>query len=447
MLPSSPADGLVEFDAALLGAVALELATTALADTTVDGVAITNQRSSAVVWDRATGQPIAPGIGWQDLRTIGLCFAAREHGLRFAPNQTATKLQWLIDAHDPHRSRDLMAGTVDTWIAWVLSKGADHVTDATNAAVTGLANDAIDGWNQGALDALGVHAMMPQIVDSAGELGRAVGLPGAPPIVAMVGDQQASLVGQACVTPGQAKITFGTGGMLDQVTGDHPLIAGRRSRNGTFPIVAWRVDGATTWGLESIMLAAGTNVEWLRDGLGLIADAADSHAVASGCSHTDGVVFVPAMMGLGSPRWDYGARSGFFGVTRGTTRAQLVRAVLEGVAHRGADLVEAAEADSGERIHTLRIDGGMSDNPTFVQALADATGSAVEVCAEREATTRGAGLLGALALGSFSAIADIGRTWLPRAHVEPGERLDREQWRRALDRSAGWIEALSAVDL
>ncbi len=446
-LPTSPADGLVEFDATNIAAVAIDLARTVAGDVTLDGVAICNQRASAVVWERATGTPIGPGIGWQDLRTIGHCFAAREHGLRVAPNQTATKLQWLIDTFDPNRERDLLAGTVDAWIAWNLSRGTHHITDATNAAVTGLALPTIDDWDAHALDALGIHATLPTIVDSAGELGTAHALEGAPPIVAMVGDQQSSLVGQACVVAGQAKITFGTGGMLDQVVGPDPITRDRRSPNGTFPIVAWRVGGEVVWGLESIMLAAGTNVQWLRDGLGLIDEAAASHELAASCNDTGGVVFVPAMMGLGTPQWDYGARSGFFGLTRGTSRAQMVRAVLEGVAHRGADLVDAAEADSGVHIGELRIDGGMSDNPTFVQALANATGRPVEIAAQREATTLGAGLLGGFATGAFADFADIGTTWRPRARVEPTEPLDRDRWREASHRAGGWITALSGVDL
>lgn len=205
--------------------------------------------------------------------------------------------------------------------------------------------------------------------------------------------------------------------------------------------------GEVVWGLESIMLAAGTNVEWLRDGLGLIDEAAASHELAASCTDTGGVVFVPAMMGLGTPQWDYGARSGFFGLTRGTSRAQTVRAVLEGVAHRGADLVDAAESDSGVHIDELRIDGGMSDNPTFVQALANATGRPVEIAAQREATTLGAGLLGGLATGAFSKITDIGTTWRPRARVEPTGSLDRDRWREASRRAGGWIAALSGVDL
>ncbi len=447
VLPATPADGLVEFDPAEMAAAVLAVAHEVLDGETVDGVGITNQRASAIVWDRATGEPIGPGLGWQDLRTIGECFAAREHGLRLAPNQTATKVQWLLDQADPDRRRDVLVGTVDTWVAAVISGGSLHVTDATNAGVTGLANIGITAWNPSALDALRIPASaMARIVDSAGPLGAATALPGAPPVVAILGDQQASLAGQACVEVGSAKITFGTGGMLDQNLGTAAPHTDHRHAHGSFPIAAWRVDGTVTWGLESIMLAAGTNVQWLRDDLGLLEHAGQSHDVAQQCASTDGVVYVPALMGLGTPAWDYGARSALYGLTRGTSRAHIVRAVLEGVAQRGADLVEAAEADSGIPIPALRIDGGMSDNPTFVQALADAAQKPVEVSPVREATTLGAALFALLALGEFGSVADLGRTWAPRVRVEPGAPLDRERWRSAVERSRRWIPELSGID-
>jgi glycerol kinase len=194
------------------------------------------------------------------------------------------------------------------------------------------------------------------------------------------------------------------------------------------------------------MLAAGTNVQWLRDDLGLIETSEESHALAASVPDSDGVVYVPALLGLGTPQWDYGARSALFGVTRGSTRAHLVRAVLEGIAHRGADLVEAAEADSGVAIPTLRVDGGMTDNPTFVQALADASQRPVEISPVREATALGAALMAGLAVGHHASVADLARTWMPRARVEPEGVLDREQWRDAVSRAAGWIPALSGID-
>ncbi|CAM9265299.1 unnamed protein product [Phaeothamnion confervicola] len=447
--PSSPFPGLVEFDAADMASRVLDAARAALADGgPVSAVGITAQRCSTIVWDRSTGEPIGPALGWQDLRTVLSCITAKaEHGIDVAPNQSATKVAWLLDTFDPQRSRDLCFGTVDTWVAWVLSNGSVHATDHTNAGVSGLSVPGATEWSAHVCDAFNVPMrMLPQIVSTSGVFGEALALPGSPPLAALVGDQQASLVGQSCIHPGQAKITFGTGGMLDLCTGEAAPVTGRRAARGTFPIVAWSRDGELTWGSEAIMLSAGTNVEWLRDDLGIIDSAAASHAVASQCDTTDGVVYVPALLGLGTPSWDYGARGTLLGITRGTGRAQVVRAVLEGVAHRGADLVEAAEADTGFLVPVLRVDGGMSENPTFVQALANASQRVVEVSPHTEATTIGAAYLAGLATGVWGSLEDIASAWSPRQVVEPNAVLDRAQWARAIERARGWIPDLSALD-
>jgi glycerol kinase len=447
VLPDSPAPGLVEFDPRIMAAAALGVAREALAEGgPVVAVGVTNQRASAIVWDRATGEPVGPGLGWQDLRTVGDCLVWQGEGLRFAPNESATKFAHLLDGADHERRRELCCGTVDTWVAWTLSGGDLHVTDLSNAAVTGLVVPDGRDWDDKILDALRVpRAALPTIVDTTGTIGPASALAGAPPLAALVGDQQASLVGQGCVRPGLAKITFGTGGMLDVCVGpDRPSFA-RQGGHGTFPIVAWRAGGAATWGIEAVMLAAGTNVEWLRDDLGVIDSAEQSDEVAAACETTDGVVYVPAPLGLGTPRWDYGARGTLLGVTRGTGRPQLVRAVLEGVAQRGADLVEAAEADTGLALDRLRVDGGMSGNATFVQAVADACSRPVEVSPEREATTLGAGFLAGLAAGTWAGWDELAATWRPAAVVEPRRALDRDRWRDAVDRAAGWEPDLSAI--
>ncbi len=446
---STPFPGLVEFDGSAMAAAVLEVATKSVsAAGPVEAVGITNQRASTLVWDRGTGQPIGPGLGWQDLRTVFDCISAKaEHGLALAPNQSATKVAWLLNNIDGARDRDLCFGTVDTWVAWVLSGGTVHVTDPSNAAVTGLLTADTTAWSTQACSALGVPTeMLPTLVDSTGIFGEASALAGSPPLAALVGDQQASLVGQGCVRPGLAKITFGTGGMLDVCTGARAPASARRSEHGTFPIVAWSQAGQRTWGAEAIMLSAGTNVDWLRDDLGIIDTAAQSHDVASRCEHTDGVVYVPALMGLGTPHWDYGARGTLLGLTRGSGRPQLVRAVLEGIAHRGADLLEAAEADVGSSIGAIRVDGGMSQNPTFVQALANATGRPIEVSPQTEATTIGAAYLAGLAVGVWASFDDIAAAWHPHVVVDPIGRLDRQQWARAVDRARGWIPDLSALD-
>jgi glycerol kinase len=447
VLPSTPFPGLVEFDPGEMASAALDVARAALAaGGPVTAVGVTNQRASAIAWDRSTGEPVGPGIGWQDLRTVGTCLTLQAEGLHFGPNQSATKYAQLLDDFDPDRSRDICLGTVDTWIAWHLTGGRVHVTDLSNAAVTGLLDDAHTAWDPAVLDVLRLPpAALPALVDSTGVLGEATALDGAPPLAALVGDQQGSLVGQGCVRPGDTKVTFGTGAMLDMCVGaDHPAFE-RQGASGCFPIVAWREGGALTFGVEAIALAAGTNVEWLRDDLGVIDTAAASHEIAARCDDTGGVVFVPALLGFGTPRWDYGARGTLLGVTRGTGRPQLVRAVLEGVAQTGADLVEAAEADTGRPIAALRVDGGMSDNPTFVQALADAAQRPVELSPEREATTRGAAFLAGRATGTWAGWDDIAAAWHPRAVVEPGAPLDRDRWKDACDRAAGWFADLSAI--
>ena len=301
------------------------------------------------------------------------------------------------------------------------------MTDATNAAITGVLRGDGSGWSAAPLESLRIPAsMMPTVVDTSGIIGAATALPGAPPIAALVGDQQASLLGQACVRPGPAKITFGTGGMLDMVLGPERPKFETRGEGGTFPIITWRLGGVNTWGLEAIMLAAGTNVEWLRDDLGILTSSDESHDVAQQCADSGGVVFVPALLGLGTPQWDFGARGTVLGLTRGTGRPELVRAVLEGVAQRGADLVEAADTDGAPAIEVLRIDGGMSRNPTFVQALADASRKPVEVSPVKEATTLGAGFLAGLAVGTWPDLDALVGTWKPsralRAPGRPGPR-------------------------
>ncbi len=446
--PDTPFPGLVEVDAGRLRELVLDVASAALAaGGPVQGVGITTQRATSLLWDRASGEPVGPALGWQDLRTIVECLTLAGQGLRFAPNQSATKLGWLLDTYDSDRSRDLCFGTVDTWVAWVLSNGALHVTDRSNAAVTGLLRPDASDWDDHVLDVLKIpRRILPRLVDSSGVVGPATALDGAPPIAGIAGDQQASLIGQGGVAPGRAKATFGTGGMLDLCIGPDAPAHAARGKAGTFPIVAWTIDGEITWGVEAIMLTAGANVSWLVEDLGILANPAESHDVASRCVDAGGVVYVPALLGLGTPAWDYGARGTLLGLTRGSGRPEVVRAVLEGVAHRGADLLEAAEADTGIHIESLRVDGGMSANPTFVQALADATGRNVEVSPVVEATTVGAGILAGLAVGMWPSLAESATTWSPSAVVAPRQALDRERWRDALTRASAWIPDLSALD-
>ncbi len=420
----------------------------AAVDSPVTAVGITNQRASTVVWDRATGEPIGPGLGWQDLRTITECIVAKAtHGWSIAPNQSITKLAWLLANSGDLAGRDLCFGTIDAWIAWTLTDGAVHVSDGTNMSTTTTGMRVADGsaWAADRLAEFGIdEAILPQVVDSSGIIGHATALAGTPPIAALIGDQQASLIGQGCVRPGTAKLTLGTGGMLDLVTGAPAPTEIERNPAGTYALPTWQLGGELTWGAEAIMLSAGTNVDWLRDDLGIIQSSAQSHDVAQTCDSTDGVVYVPALLGLGTPDWDYGARGTLLGLTRGTNRAHIVRAVLEGVAHRCADLLDAATADTGVEIDSIRLDGGMSVNPTLVAALADATDCRIEVSPTTEATTRGAGFLAGLAVGRWTDLDDVATLWRPSATSAPTPGVDRSNDAHALDRRAGTCQDLAS---
>jgi glycerol kinase len=443
--PSYPFAGLVEFDADALAAAAIDAAKETLAaGGPVDAVGVATQRASTVAWG-PDGRALGPGLSWQDLRTAGTCLELQAEGLRLSPSESATKYNWLLDHYDVDRSRGTRLGTVDAWIAWHLSAGALHVTDTTNAGVTGLLTHDGRAWQPALLERLGIPAdAVPTIVESSGPIGEAAALPGSPPIHGLVGDQQASLVGQSCVRPGLAKATFGTGAMLDVCAGERPAFA-IRGEHGCFPIVAWSRAGQVHWGVEAMMLAAGTTVDWLVEDLGLLSSAAESADVAAACETSGDVVMVPALSGLGAPVWDFGARGALLGLARGAGRPQLVRAVLEGVAHRGADLLEAAEADAGVTLDHLRVDGGMSANPVFVQALADACNRPVEVSPHLEATTVGAGYLAGLASGIWAGEDDIAAAWQPREVVEPKTPADRERWQASVERAKAWYPELTAV--
>lgn len=445
VLPSSPAPGLVELDATATADAAVQTALAVLEDVgPVEAVGITNQRASTIAWDARSGRPVGPGIGWQDLRTVGRCLGLQGEGVRIAPNASATKAEWLVQ-HSDLPEEHLRIGTVDTWLAWVLSQGSSHVTDATNALVTGLYDPTTRDWDGRLLALLGVpRSALAEVTDTAAVVGEARALPGAPPIAALVGDQQASLLGQGCMFPGDAKLTLGTGGMLDICLGDR---SGPTPSHGTFPIITWRLAGADTWGREAVMLAAGSCVEWLRDGLGLVEDVADSEAVAASVPDAGDVVFVPALSGLGTPHWDHGARGLLVGITRGTTRAHVVRAVLEGVALRAADLVDAAQADTDLTIESLRVDGGMSANGVILQALADACERPVVPSSQLEATAVGAGYLAGVAVGTWPDLAAAVATRPAPDPVVPQRPLDRERFADAARRAGGWIPELSSLDL
>jgi len=341
----------------------------------------------------------------------------------------------------------IRAEGVDGEVQATTHNGDLHVTDHTNAAVTGLYDLATMGWSGRACDLLGIDpSVLPRIVDSSGVIGEATALDGSPPIASIVGDQQSSLLGQGCTRPGDTKITFGTGGMLDTVTGSDRPTVDTRLPGGTFPIVAHTSGSGMTFGVEGIMLSAGANVEWLCHDLGILGTPEESDALAASVASSDDVVYVPALLGLGTPHWDYGARGTLLGVTRGTTRAHVVRAVLEGIAHRGADLVDAAVADTGQTIERVRVDGGMSRNITFVQALADVTARPIDVCAITEATTLGAAFLAGTAIGAWASLDEAAAAGQSARTVEPANPARRDRWADAVARSREWIPELSALD-
>jgi glycerol kinase len=445
---SSPHPGEVELDATQIASIALELSRATLADSGgCDAVGITNQRATTVVFDPTSSLPVGPALSWQDLRTVFDCLSLQGHGIHLAPNQSATKIKWLVD-FSRLGAHDLRFATLETWLAWHLSEGETFVSDRSNASVSGLVDTSLAGWDDHVLGALGIDSsMLPSLVDTMGSFGHARALRGSPPLVALVGDQPASLFGQSCVESG-AKITFGTGAMLDMVHGITGPPSMRRYSSGCYPTVLRSHNGEVTWGVEGIVFSAGSCVQWLCD-LGLIDTVEQSDALASSVPSTDGVDFVPAFSGLGTPRWDFGARGGFFGLTRGSSTAHLVRAVLEGVAQRGADLLDAAESEVGSRLEEVRLDGGMSANRFFVQRLADFSGHSVAVSSEREATTRGAGLMALVSAGHL-ALSDVETLWSPGFVATPSiddsaREEARSHWLRTVERAARTIPELSAV--
>jgi glycerol kinase len=442
--------GEVELDGHEIKTLALQcVGATLAAGGPADYVAITTQRASTMLYDPATLEPVGPVLGWQDLRTVIDCLVLQGEGLRFAPNQSATKAKWLLAASG-RPAAELRIATLETWLAAVISNGQMHVSDHSNAAVTGLVDATVSHWDERVLATLGLDArMLPTLVPTMGLVGAASALPGAPVLAALVGDQSASLFGQGGILPGVTKVTFGTGAMLDQVTGPTGPISMNRFDTGCFPVVARSDANGLIWGVEAIALSAGTCIEWLRDDLGLITTAAETEALARSVASSDGVTFVPALVGLGTPQWDFGARGAFFGLTRGSSKAHLVRAVLEGIAHTAADLVAAAERESGVAIDTIRVDGGMAANAFLIQSFADAARARVEVSAEREATTRGAGLMALVAAGVLTLDDVVART-APGTVVMPStdeatHAASREAWARSVERAARTIPDLSNV--
>jgi glycerol kinase len=423
----------------------------------VAAIGIANQRETTLLWDRASGRPLHRAIVWQDRRTARLCEALQQSGqaevfrqrtgLVLDPYFSGTKLAWLLDhipgARDRAAAGELCFGTIDSWLAWRLTAGKAHVTDATNASRTLLCDLHNGDWDEDLLRRLGIPpAVLPRIVDSTQLLGPITAIPelAGIPLAALIGDQQAALAGQACFAPGLAKNTYGTGCFLLMHTGE----AAAESKHGLLSTIAARRDGHLTYALEGSVFSGGSVVQWLRDGLGIIKSAAEVEALAQTVPDAGGVVFVPAFTGLGAPHWDPHARGSLFGLTRGSTAAHIARAALESIAFQVADLVDAIEADAGSPLAELRVDGGAAADDLLLQVQADLLQKPVVRPAVIETTALGAAYFAGLAVGFWSSAEEIAAHWHVDRHFQPAitgaeAAARRQRWQEAVARARNWV--------
>ncbi|TAM85036.1 MAG: glycerol kinase [Jatrophihabitans sp.] len=454
---SFPRPGWVEHDANEIWANAQRVITEALARAglraaDVAALGITNQRETAIVWDRRTGEPIAPAIVWQDTRTRAICDALGEPdryrartGLPLATYFTGPKIAWLLDNVPGARSRaengDLAAGTIDSWLLWNLTGRALHATDATNASRTLLMDLDTLGWVPEIAAEMRVPiAMLPQIRPSSHGYGHATGVLDGVPIAGILGDQQAATFGQACLSPGEAKNTYGTGNFLLLNTGTSKVL----SRHGLLTTVCYALDGAApVYALEGSIAVTGSLVQWLRDNLGLISSAAEIETLARTVDDNGGAYVVPAFSGLFAPHWRPDARGAIVGLTRYVNRGHLARAALEATAFQTREVVEAMNADSGVALTSLKVDGGMVVNDLLMQFQADILGVPVVRPVVAETTALGAAYAAGLAVGFWSSTEEIRRNWAADRQWEPameGERRDAlyATWQKAVTRTLDW---------
>jgi glycerol kinase len=423
----------------------------------IAAIGITNQRETAIVWDRFTGEPVYNAIVWQDRRTAGVCdklkrdgiedLVQEKTGLVIDPYFSGTKVAWILDNVPGARQRaergELAFGTVDSWLVWKLTEGAVHVTDETNASRTMLFNIHTREWDDQLLRQFDVPRSMLQSVKSSSELyGECAGPLAGVTIAGIAGDQQSALFGQMCHHPGMVKNTYGTGCFMLMNTGNVPV----RSQNKLLTTIAWRLGGATFYALEGSVFVAGAVVQWLRDGLQIIRSSSEVENLAASVPDSGDVYIVPAFAGLGAPHWDPYARGAVIGVTRGTTQAHLARAALEGIAFQVADILLAMEADAGIRLMELRVDGGASNNNLLMQFQADLLGIPVVRAKNIETTALGSAYLAGLAVGYYRSIDEIASQWAPDRSFEPSMSTDqrealRARWNKALARSKSWIDA------
>ena len=420
----------------------------------IAAIGITNQRETCALWDREKGRPAGNAIVWQDRRTAPLCARLKKRGkeplvrektgLVLDPYFSGTKLQWMLENRrglkEGARSGQLAFGTIDTYLVWRLTKGHAHVTDVSNASRTLLMNLSTRTWDPELLRLFKVpRACLPEIRSSSEVYGETRGLrvlPDGIPVAGIAGDQQAALFGQACFEAGEAKCTYGTGAFLLMNTGRRP----RASRHGLLSTVAWEVDGEVTYALEGSAFIAGAAVQWLRDGLGLIEKSADVEALARSVPDSRGVVFVPALAGLGAPYWRPDARGLIVGLDRGVTRAHLARTTLEGIAFQIHDLAAAMTKDARRRIPTFKVDGGAAANGLLMQFQADLLGTKVVRPKMLETTALGAAFLAGLAVGFWKSREEIRKAWKADRVFEP--KMDRKErkahlsrWMRAVERA------------
>ncbi len=416
-------------------------------------IGLTNQRETVLLWDRRTGRPLHRAIVWQDRRTAPHCarlqraglepLIRRKTGLLLDPYFSATKLAWLLD-HVPGARRraargELAAGTVDTWLLWQLTGGRVHATDVSNASRTLLFNLRTGDWDEELLRLFRIpRAVLPALCGNSEVLGEVSAVPAlrGVPIAGVAGDQQAALFGQACWSPGMAKNTYGTGCFLLLHTGARPV----RSKNNLLTTVAWRIGGQTEYALEGSVFIGGAVVQWLRDGLGLIARSADIEKLAATVPDNGGVFLVPAFTGLGAPHWDPAARGLITGLTRGANAGHVARAALESIAFQSADLIGAMQADAGLRLRELRVDGGATVNDGLMQCQADLLRVPVVRPRTVETTALGAAYLAGLAVGFWQDRAEIARLWSadhtfrPRAPAAAMRRV-HAAWQEAVTRA------------
>ncbi len=455
-----PRSGWVEHDAEEIWAtqaatIAEVLARARATSEDVAAVGITNQRETTVLWDRATGRPVAPAIVWQDRRTADLCARlkatghepeiARRTGLLLDPYFSGTKLAWLLDSDREIRARaergELAFGTIDSWLAWKLSRGAQHITDASNASRTLLLDIASGDWDDHALELFGIpRAVLPRVVPSMLSRGEAFALVNGRelPLGGIAGDQQAALFGQACFRPGMAKNTYGTGCFMLMNTGREP----QPSANRLLTTVAWHTD-ERYYALEGAVFVGGAVVQWLRDGLGIIERSADVEALAASVPDSGGVYLVPAFTGLGSPHWDAYARGTIVGLSRGTTKAHIARAALEAIAFQSAEVLLAMQRDARQPLVELRVDGGATANHLLMQFQADLLGVPVVRASVTETTALGAACLAGLAVGFWGSTDEVAANWKVDRRFEPALPRDAaaarlRQWERAVERSRDW---------